>query len=224
MARTRGGPVMVRVVGRSLSGILPLLLIAGPALGQAANPTAAPRPTRVVATTPGYEVLRLPLPPSVLPSCMAVRPDGTLAIGSMDGEVMLVVDADGDGVLDTYKKFAGNLPHWPLGLLADGDDLLIATRQAFLRLTDADKDGWAERWTTITDAWDVTRDQHDWTTGVVPWPGGGWVVSPVTDDVREKSVQGGHHLRGKAIRVLPDGAVTVLGEGLRYPTGWASRK
>ena len=101
---------MVRVVGRLLSGMLPLLLTASTALGQAANPTAAPRPTRVVATTPGYEVLRLPLPPSVLPSCMAVRPDGTLAIGSMDGEVMLVVDTDDDGVLDTYKKFAGNLP------------------------------------------------------------------------------------------------------------------
>src|SRR5690606_11361202 len=87
-----------------------------------------------------------------------------------------------------------------------------------------DEDGWAERWTTITDAWDVTKDHHDWTTGIAHWPDGSYVVSPVTDDVRERTVEGRHHLRGKAIKVDPaDGAVSVLAEGLRYPTGWATR-
>ena len=51
-------------------------------------------------------------------------------------------------------------------------------------------------------AWDVTRDHHDWTTGIARWPGGGWVVSPVTDDVRDKKVLGRHHLRGKARAII----------------------
>jgi glucose/arabinose dehydrogenase len=172
----------------------------------------------------GYEVQRLPLPPDILPSCMAVRPDGTLAIGSMDGDILFVVDTNRDGLPDAYQRWAGTLPHWPLGLMADRDTLLVATRGALLRLTDRDQDGWAERWDTITDEWDVTRDHHDWTTGVVPWTGGGWVVSPVTDDVRERQVQGRHHLRGKALWVKPDGSVSILAEGLRYPTGWAARR
>jgi glucose/arabinose dehydrogenase len=156
---------------------------------------------------------------------MAVRPDGTLVVGSMDGDLLLVVDTDRDGQPDRYKRWAGTLPHWPLGLRAEGEGVLVATRGALLRLWDRDRDGWAERWETLSDAWDVSRDHHDWTTGIAPWPGpgGGWVVSPVTDDVRDRTVKGRHHLRGKALRVAPDGTTTVLAEGLRYPTGWAAR-
>ncbi|RUL88562.1 PQQ-dependent sugar dehydrogenase [Tautonia sociabilis] len=172
----------------------------------------------------GYRADRLPLPADVLPSCMTIRPDGSLAVGSMDGDILLVADEDGDGLPETYRRWAGTLPHWPLGLLAEGNDLIVATRAALLRLSDDDEDGWAERWTTITDAWDVTRDHHDWTTGIARWPDGSYVVSPVTDDVRDRSVEGRHFLRGKAIKVDPeDGSVAVLAEGLRYPTGWTTR-
>src|SRR5262245_16371201 len=155
---------------------------------------------------------------------MAVRPDGTLVVGSMDGDVLLVTDTNGDGLLDKYTRWAGTLPHWPLGMLAEGDDLLLSTRGALLRLTDRDRDGWAERWATLSDAWDVSRDHHDWTTGIAVWPGGGWVVCPVTDDVRDRKVMGRHPFRGKALRVMPDGTTTVLADGLRYPTGWATRR
>ena len=174
----------------------------------------------------GYEVKRLPLPADILPSCLAVRPDGSLAVGSMDGDVLGVEDTDRDGLPDRYKRWAGTLPHWPLGMRAEGGARLVATRGALLRLTDRDGDGWAERWETLSDAWDVSRDHHDWTTGVAPWParvGGGWVVCPVTDDVRDRAVKGRHFLRGKALRVGPDGSTRVLAGGLRYPTGWAAR-
>src|SRR5262249_44811883 len=141
------------------------------AQGSSAPPMAAP--------APGYVAKKLLLPADILPSCLAVRPDGTLVVGSMDGDVLFAVDTDRDGLPDRYRPWAGTLPHWPLGLRAEGDDLLFATRSALLRLSDRDRDGWAERWETVTDAWDVTSDHHDWTTGIAPWsgPGGGWVVS-----------------------------------------------
>ena len=44
-----------------------------------------------------------------------------------------------------------------------------------------------------------------------------------TDDTRAKDVQGYHYLRGKAVHVAPDGRTSVLAEGLRFPTGWATR-
>ena len=106
---------------------------------------------------------------------MAVRADGTLVVGSMDGDVLLVTDGNGDGVPDRYTRWAGTLPHWPLGMRVEGQDLLLATRGALLRLSDRDGDGWAERWRTVSDAWDVSHDHHDWTTGIAAWPGGaGW--------------------------------------------------
>src|SRR6188768_2690712 len=102
---------------RTLGGTLALVLggvIAGSAC-RAADATGA----KTAATSSGFQAQRLPLPADILPSCMAVRPDGTLAVGSMDGDILLVGDADGDGVLDTYTRWAGTLPHWPLGLLAE---------------------------------------------------------------------------------------------------------
>jgi glucose/arabinose dehydrogenase len=195
---------------RGLAAIAALLAVAGPA-------AAGDAPG-------GYEVRRLPLPADVLPSCMAIRPDGSLAVGTMDGDIRIVRDSDGDGTLDAYDRWAGTIPHWPLGLLADGEDLIVAARSGLIRLRDADRDGWAESWTTIADAWDVSRDHHDWTTGIARWPGGGWVVSPVTDDVRAREVEGRHHLRGRAVLVGPDGREETLATGLRYPTGWATRR
>ena len=46
----------------------------------------------------------------------------------------------------------------------------------------------------------------------------------MTDDVRAKDIKGRHHFRGKALRVAADGSTRVLAEGLRYPTGWATRR
>ncbi len=210
------GSVVRRAAGWSRGVVLILGVIA----------TGWPAASFVRADAPGnsagYEVQPLRLPADVLPSCMTVRADGTLVIGSMDGDILLVVDGDGDGLPETYQRWAGTLPHWPLGLLAEGDDLLLAARSGLLRLSDRDHDGWAETWTTVSDAWDVSRDHHDWTTGVVRWPQGGWVVCTATDDVRARDVKGRHYLRGKALRVEPDGSTTVLAEGLRYPTGWAA--
>lgn len=187
------------------------------ALASAAAPTLAASPEA------GYMVRKLPLPADVLPSCMAVRPDGTLVIGSMDGDVLFVTDSDRDGISDRYQRWAGTIPHWPLGMRAEGDDILVAARGSLLRLSDRDRDGWAERWQSLSDAWDVSRDHHDWTTGIAPYPDGGWVVAPATDDVRSRDVLGRHFLRGKAVHVARDGTTSVLAEGLRYTTGWASR-
>ena len=203
---------------RCLSALLTLLVL--PCLAGRC-PAVEPRS---VATSAGYVARKLPLPADILPSCMAVRADGTLVVGSMDGDVLLVTDGDGDGVLDRYNRWAGTFPHWPLGMRVEGQDLLLATRGALLRLSDRDGDGWAERWRTLSDSWDVSHDHHDWTTGIAAWPGGGWVVCPATDDTRDKGVKGYHYLRGKALHVAPGGAVNVLAEGLRFPTGWATRR
>src|SRR5438128_11278243 len=120
-------------MSRRLAGLLLGLAVLVPC---AATSAAEQAP----AAASGYVVKRLPLPPDVLPSCMAVRPDGTLVVGSMDGDVLVVEDTDRDGVPDHYERWAGTLPHWPLGMWADRDDVLVATRGALLRLSDRDRD------------------------------------------------------------------------------------
>lgn len=182
-------------------------------------------PLLIAAAPPsiGYTARRLNLAADVLPSCMTTQPNGTIVIGSMDGDILQLRDTNSDGIPDSLHRWAGTLPHWPLGMMAEGDDLLVSTKSALLRLSDRDHDGWAERWRTVSDAWDVTKDHHDWTTGIVPWPKGGWIVAPATDDVRSKDVQGRHYLRGKAVHIAADGREEIIADGLRYVTGWAAR-
>src|SRR4051794_1438074 len=92
--------------GIALMALVVLSAVTGPG----PCPAAEPRPST------GYVARKLPLPADILPSCMAVRADGTLIVASMDGDVLLVTDSDGDGLLDRYRRWAGTLPHWPLGM------------------------------------------------------------------------------------------------------------
>ena len=132
----------------------------------------AARRDRSARAASGYVAEKLPLPADILPSCMAVRPDGTLVVGSMDGDILLVTDSDGDGVLDRYTPLGGDTAALAARACgSEGEDVLMATRGALLRLSDRDRDGWAERWRTLSDAWDVSHDHHDWTTGSPPGRG-----------------------------------------------------
>ena len=63
-----------------------------------------------------------------------------------------------------YQLFASGL-HEPLGLLRDGDDLLVAQRSEVTRLQDADKDGVADAYLTEADGWAVTGNYHAYTYG-----------------------------------------------------------
>jgi hypothetical protein len=126
-----------------LVAMVPLAWI--PAWG--AEPLLAP----ASSTASGYVVEELPLPADILPSCMAVQLDGTLIVGSIDGDLLRVVDPDSDGRLDRYTRGAETL-HWPLSLRSEGNDVLVAMHGALLRLSDRDRDGWAERWRTLSDA------------------------------------------------------------------------
>src|SRR5579883_1440436 len=82
------------------------------------------------AQSAGYVARKLPLPVDILPSCMAVRAERSLVVGSMDGDILLVRDTDRDGIPDCYVRLAGTLPHWPLGLRAENLNMIVATRSS----------------------------------------------------------------------------------------------
>ena len=155
---------------------------------------------------------------------MAVRADGTLVVGSMDGDVLLVTDSDGDGVLDRYTRWAGTLPHWPLGMRVGGRRPAAGDAGGLLRLSDRDRDGWAERWRTLSDAWDVSHDHHDWTTGIAAWPGGRLGGLPRDRRRPEPRRQGLPLPAGQGRSRGSRRRNNVLAEGLRFPTGWATRR
>jgi hypothetical protein len=88
-----------------------------------------------------------------------------LAVSIRKGEVWFL-----DGVLSKkpgeirYTRFATGL-HEPLGLLLEGEDLLVAQRAEVTRLRDTNGDDVADEYLTEADGWAVTGNYHEYVYG-----------------------------------------------------------
>ena len=75
-----------------------------------------------------------------------------------------------------YELFASGL-HEPLGLLKDGEDLLVAQRTEITRLKDRNKDGIADAYLTESTGWSVSGSYHAYVYGPeVDGKGNKWVT------------------------------------------------
>lgn len=167
---------------------------------------------------PGYEVIRQPVPDGPMPTALAWTPDGKLVAASLKGEVYLVKDTDGDGLLDAYSQYSDYLAA-PYGLYADEEGVLVSHKPELVRLKDEDGDGFAERTQVVASGWGVTFDYHDWAVGILRDKDGNWYVSPSCqqDDRTIEAAKG----RGKVLKVAPTGEVTEFAAGIRFAMGLA---
>lgn len=99
-------------------------------------------------------------------SGMDFMKDGRLAVAIRKGEVWLLdarhaaTPAGPAG----YTLFASGL-HEPLGVLRDGDSLLVAQRTEVTRLRDTNGDGVADEYLTAGRGWNVSGAYHGYTYG-----------------------------------------------------------
>ncbi|MEO6786692.1 MAG: hypothetical protein ABI318_11210, partial [Chthoniobacteraceae bacterium] len=90
--------------------------------------------------------------------------DGKLAVAIRKGEVWLLDGALGPPDKVKYKLFASGL-HEPLGLLRDGDSLLVTQRTEMTRLRDTNHDGVADEYLTAGRGWNVSGAYHGYAYG-----------------------------------------------------------
>jgi mono/diheme cytochrome c family protein len=188
------------------------------------SPASAPLRRATLPVLPGYEVVRLPLAPTVMPSALTFRPDSTLVACSLKGGVFYVRDSDADGFEDAWVQISDHLAA-PFGVLACGDDLIISHKPELLRLNAVDREleGRVTFADVIASGWGYNEDYHDWTFGVLSDAFGYYIAtaSDYAQKGRPKSAQG---LRGHLLRVSIDGKLETLARGLRYPTGLAMNR
>lgn len=89
----------------------------------------------------------------------------TLYVSNRKGEIWAVENALSDDVSKIkFQLFASGL-HEPLGLLRDGNDLLVSQRAEITRIQDRDRDGVADAYLTECDGWNVSGNYHAYAYG-----------------------------------------------------------
>jgi len=150
-------------------------------------------------------------------SGMDFTADGKLAVAVRKGEVWLI-----DGVLGapgrpvSYTLFASGL-HEPLGVLRDGDSLLVAQRTEVTRLRDTNGDGTADEYLTAARGWNVSGSYHGYTYGPKR-DGQGNLWIGLNLDMGERS-NNDAAWRGWAGIMKPDSSFEPLVAGMRSPCG-----
>jgi mono/diheme cytochrome c family protein/glucose/arabinose dehydrogenase len=176
---------------------------------------------------PGFAATRLPVTDQCMPTGLAWRGDGTLAVSSLEGRVWLGRDTDGDGLEDQLTPFSDDLAA-PFGLAVSGEAVDVINKYGLLRLLDRDGDGLADRTELLASGWGHTRDYHDWAVGLPRDAAGNYYVSLACQ--QDQRAQGGAKLRGSVVKLSPHTptpddprrfAIEPLCGGLRFPQGIA---
>ncbi len=143
--------------------------------------------------------------------------DGKLAVAIHKGEVWLL-----DGLLTrpadkvSYKLFASGL-HEPLGLLRDGNGLLVTQRTEVTRLQDTNGDGVADDYLTAGRGWNVSGSYHGYAYGPRR-DGQGKLWVSLNVDLGDRA-DNQAPWRGWAGTIAADGNFTPMAAGLRSPCG-----
>lgn len=142
-------------------------------------------------------------------------PDGKLAISTRRGDIYLLDKPFSKTGKDVkFTQFASGL-HEVLGI-AYRDGWIYAThRPEVSRLKDVDGDGRADVIETVSDAWGINGDYHEYAFGSkFDKEGNIWVVLCLTGSFGSDS-----KYRGWCLRITPDGQAIPTTSGIRSPGG-----
>lgn len=194
---------------------------------------APPQPSiqsETLKVVPGFTALRLPLSDDIMPTALSWRPNGSLVVASLKGQVFEVKDSDRDGVPDQLLQIADGFAA-PYGLHATADYVDVVNKYAVLRLFDKDRDGRADRVATIASGWGHTADYHDWAVGLPRDEEGNYFIAlPCQQDQRSPAAA---YLRGHFLKLVPRQptaedprgfSMETISQGHRFPMGIARRR
>ena len=162
-----------------------------------------------------YRLLRFPIPPHIAlePGALEFLPDGKLAVATRRGEVYLIDKPLAENPDEaSFSLFASGM-HEVLGLAWRDDWLYCVQRCEVTRIKDANGDGRADVFETVSDGWGLTGDYHEYAFGSkFDRDGNLWVVLCLTGSFSSEAL-----FRGWCLRVTPEGKVIPTSSGIRSP-------
>ena len=162
-----------------------------------------------------YRIVDVPAPEGTVLEAGAFEllPDGRLAVGTRRGDVYLVDGVDAEKPEPDYELFATGLDE--IFGLAWRDGALYVTQSCELtRVTDANGDGRADRFETVSDAWGY-ENYHEYAFGSkFDAAGNLHVALGLSESYYSRAL-----FRGWVLRVTPGGETVPIASGLRSPAG-----
>lgn len=170
-----------------------------------------------------YEIITLPTPEGVAFEVggMALMPDGALAIAIRKGEIWLLENPSEPDLAALRYQIIATALHEPLGLLYHDGDLYTTQRSELTRLRDTDGDQVIDEYETVSNAWGLTGNYHEYAYGpAIDRDGRLWVtLNQTLGNTVEKD---DNAWRGWGIAVDSDGVMTPMCAGMRSPCGIGS--
>jgi len=170
-----------------------------------------------------YEIITLPTPEAVKFEVggMALLPNGSMAIAIRKGEIWLLDNPyETDLTLLRYRLIATAL-HEPLGLLYHEGDLYTTQRSELTRLRDIDGDRVIDDYETVSNAWGVTGNYHEYAYGpAVDSDGRFWIT--LNQTIGNAIDKRDNAWRGWGVTVDRNGVLTPMCAGMRSPCGIGS--
>ncbi|MBC8355667.1 MAG: hypothetical protein H8E66_27120 [Planctomycetes bacterium] len=162
-----------------------------------------------------YKIVEVPIPDGMAMEAgsFEIMPDNRLAIGTRRGDIYLVSGAFDENPNTRYERFASGLDEI-LGMSYRDNAFYITQQTEVTRITDANGDGRADRFETLSDVWGF-RNYHEFAFGSkLDKDGNIWVALCLSESYRSKVP-----FRGWCLKVTPDGKTVPVCSGIRSPCG-----
>jgi hypothetical protein len=162
-----------------------------------------------------YSIVNVPIPPTVpmRPGGFDVLPDGRLAVGTRRGDIYFIKGAFDSPPAPEYQLFASGQDE--IFSLAWKDGAMTTTSFGEVtRISDADGDGVADRYDTLTNNWGYAEG-HEFAFASKHDPDGNiWVALGLSGSYESHNL-----FRGWAVKVTQEGKMIPVCSGLRSPGG-----
>jgi len=152
---------------------------------------------------------------------MDFMPDGRLVLSTRRGQIWVVTNPLAeDPSQATFQLFAEGLNEG-LGLKVVDGAIYVVQRGELSRLVDLDGDDVCDRVETISDAWGVSGNYHEFAFGLPQDADGNFYVGLNVSFFSPKWWHGKSTVpyRGWVLRIAPDGTTTPVACGFRSPCG-----
>lgn len=146
---------------------------------------------------------------------LQLMPDGKLAVSTRFGDIYMVSDPFAKAPkASQFKLYAEGL-HEVLGLTVRDGWLYATQRGEVTRMKDANGDGRADVFETVSDQWGINGDYHEYAFGSkMDKDNNIWVVLCLTGSFTSENPY-----RGWCLRVNADGTMVPTASGIRSPGG-----